>query len=113
MFTPACSATSPILTRCTVDPYLGTDCKALPAVEQDGPGLDADGLELPVLRPVVLREQRVHRFFRGRLDDVQDVDAAFERAAEQDEAHLDEPIHEPRVLIPAVLLAHVARPVPG
>ena len=38
--------------------------------------------------------------------------AVLERPAEQDEAGLDEPVHESGVLIPAFLLAHVPRPVP-
>ena len=43
-----------------------------------------------------------------RVDDVQHLAVALERAAEQDEAVLDQLVHDPRVLVPAVLLAQVA-----
>ncbi len=53
------------------------------------------------------------RLLGGRVDDVKDVAIARQRAAEQDEPVVDERIHEPRVLIPAVLVAKLSRPVPG
>src|SRR5581483_578041 len=61
---------------------------------------------------VVLREPLVDGVLGGRAHDVQHVAAVVERAAEQDEALLDECVHEPGMLVPPLLLAHVTRPVP-
>ena len=38
---------------------------------------------------------------------------ALERAPQDDRSLVDEVVHEPRVVVPAVLLPHVAAPVPG
>ena len=84
-----------------------------PAVEEDRPALDALHAEHPVCGPVVLGEPCADRLLGRRVDDVQRLAVALERAAEEDEAVLDERVHEARVLVPAVLLAQVARPVPG
>ena len=43
---------------------------------------------------------------------MEDIALALQRSAEDDEALIDERIHEPRVLLPPVLLAQTARPIP-
>lgn len=43
---------------------------------------------------------------------MQDLAATLERSAEHDEALVDQGIHEARVLLPAVLLAQIPRPIP-
>src|SRR5439155_7930058 len=85
-----------------------------PGIEQDRPALDARRLQHSRLRPDVSGEPCVNRCLRGRVDDVQHLATvlSFERAAEDDEAFVDEVLHELRVLVPVLLLAHVARPVP-
>src|SRR5215472_12058943 len=83
------------------------------AVQQYRPGLDPRRPQHPVGGPGVLGEAGADGGLRLRLDDVKSVAAAFERPAEQDETGLDERIHEVGVFLPAVLRAHVARPVPG
>ena len=44
---------------------------------------------------------------------MQDLSLSVERPAQHDEPVLDQRVHELRVLLPAVLLAQIARPVPG
>lgn len=44
---------------------------------------------------------------------MQGLDPAGKRSAEDDEPVIDERVHELRMLVPAVLLAHIAREVPG
>src|SRR6266581_4050107 len=46
------------------------------------------------------------------LDDMQRPLAVAERAAEDDEAVIDESVHERRVLIPGVLVPDLARGIP-
>src|SRR5262245_22241644 len=82
------------------------------AVEHDGPALHPDRTQHAVGRPRVLRQPLVDRVLGLRLDDPEHLAVALERAGEQDEAGVDEAVHVPRVLVPAHLLAHVARPVP-
>ena len=43
---------------------------------------------------------------------MQGLAVAFERPAEQDEAVVDERVHEVGMLVPGLLLAELARPVP-
>jgi hypothetical protein len=43
---------------------------------------------------------------------VQDLAATLERSAEHDEALVDQGIHEARMLLPAVLLTQIPRPIP-
>jgi hypothetical protein len=49
----------------------------------------------------------------GGADDEQDFGCAFERAAEEHEAIVDEGIHESGVRLPVVLLFEVARFIPA
>src|SRR5215472_18109623 len=83
------------------------------AVEQDCPALDAGRPQHAALRPGILPQPLVDRVLGLRLDDPQHLAVALEWAAEQDETRVDEAVHETCVLVPANLLAHVARPVPG
>src|SRR5207302_9683568 len=85
---------------------------ALTAVQEDRPALDALRREHPVDPPRVGGEPLADRALGRRADDVQRLAVTFEWAAEQDEALVDEVVHELGVLVPAVLLTHVAAPVP-
>src|SRR4029453_5655533 len=80
--------------------------------EQDRPALDAGDAQHPVLRPWVLPEPSTERLLGRRVDDVERLLPVGEWAAEQDEALVDQRVHEVRVLRPLELLAHVLRPVP-
>ncbi|HEY5429410.1 MAG TPA: hypothetical protein VIK04_09865 [Solirubrobacteraceae bacterium] len=48
----------------------------------------------------------------GRRYRMQDLALACDGSAEDDEPVVDERVHEARMLLPAVLLAQVARPIP-
>ena len=63
--------------------------------------------------PIVFRQPLTHGFFRRGADRVQHVASILERTTEDYETVVDEGIHEPRVLIPTVLLTQVTRPIPG
>ena len=58
--------------------------------------------------------KRARSSLLGRcVDDVEGLATALDRTSEQDEAVVDECVHEARVLGPQILLAHLSRPVPG
>src|SRR5512133_4324120 len=84
----------------------------LTAVQQDRPTLDAHGPEHPINPPGIGREQVPHSLLGVRADDVHRLAVALERAAEDDRALVDEPVHERGMLVPSVLFPHLATPVP-
>jgi hypothetical protein len=88
------------------------DRLAIAAVEEDRPVLDAGYGQHPVRVPGVPCEALADRLLGRRGDGEQDVAAAFEGSAENDEPIVDKRVHEAGVLVPAVLLAQVARPGP-
>src|SRR5215831_3750871 len=83
------------------------------AVEPECPRLYRAGLEQTGRCPGILGQARCDVVFIRGLDDVQGLLAVADRAAEDDKTVFDEPIHERRVLIPAVLVADLARGVPA
>jgi len=85
----------------------------LPAVEEDRPRLDRLDGEHAVPVPAVLRKALSHHLLRGCVDRMQDLALASERSPKNDEPLLEQRVHESRVLIPAVLLAQIVRPIPG
>src|SRR5215831_3382773 len=83
------------------------------AVEPECPRLYRADLEQAGRRPGILGQARCDLVFIRSLDDVQGLLAAADRAAEDDKAVLDEPVHECRVLIPPVLVADLTRGIPA
>jgi hypothetical protein len=69
-------------------------------------------LSIPFPRPRVLREPSAQRFLGRRVHDVEGLSTAFHRATKNDDAVVDERVHELCVLRPQLLLAHVPRPIP-
>src|SRR6186997_2924877 len=82
------------------------------AVQDYLPALDPHRRQHAIDPPRVGYEQIAHVLLRVRGDDVQRLALALERPAENDLALVDEAVHERGVLVPALLLAHAAAPVP-
>jgi hypothetical protein len=74
------------------------------AIKQDRPPLDADDRERPVGQPRIGPEPVPDCIRTGCADDEQYLAVALQRAAEQDEPRLDQPVHEPGVVIETRLL---------
>src|SRR5436305_11938757 len=80
--------------------------------QQDFPGLDPDDPQHSHWYPRIPRESRLDVLLAIGRDDVQGPGAVADRAAEDDEALVDEPIHERGVLVPLCLLAQRTRRIP-
>ena len=78
---------------------------ARPAVQPERPRLDRADPEQPGRRPRVLGEACPDLVLARSLHQVQRALAVPERAADDQEAVIDEAVHERRVLVPAVLTA--------
>src|SRR4029453_18785031 len=85
----------------------------LTAVQHDCPTLDPHWPEHAIHPPGIGREQVPYGLLRLRRDDVHRFTVAFERTAQDDRPLVDEAVHERGVVVPAVLLPHVADPVPA
>ena len=84
-----------------------------PAVEPERPGLYRADPEQAGRCPGVCCETCPYFVLICGLDGVQGLLAVTNRAAEDKEAIVDEPVHECRVLIPAVLIPDLARGIPA
>jgi hypothetical protein len=82
------------------------------AIEEDRPPLDAHDRKRPVLQPRIGPEPVPDRVRARCADDEQYLAIALQRATEQDEPRLDQPVHEPGMVIETRLLPEAARPVP-
>jgi hypothetical protein len=71
------------------------------------------GEQQPGLRPWVCGQLCSYRVLIRGLDDVQGLFTVTNRAAQNDEAVIDEPVHEGRMRGPAGLLPDRARGVPA
>jgi hypothetical protein len=85
----------------------------LAAVEPERPGLYRADPEQPGRRPGICGKTWLYFVFVRGLDDVQGLLAVTNRAAEDDEAIADEPVHECRVSGPALLVPDLPRGVPA
>src|SRR5437879_2349667 len=74
--------------------------RSVAAVEPERPGLYRADPQHPGHRPRVLGQACLDLPLVGGLDDMQRPVARTERAADDDEAVLDQPVHERRMLIP-------------
>ena len=83
------------------------------AVEPERPGLYRADAQEPGPRPGIVSQPRLDLVLIRGLDCVQGLLAVADRAAEDDEAVIDEPVHECRVLIPGALLPDLTRGVPA
>src|SRR5262245_15371762 len=82
------------------------------AVEQDRPAFDAHGRQHAIDPPRIGDEEVADGLLGVGRDHVHRLPVALEGPAENDPPLIDEVVHEPRVVVPAVLLTHVAAPVP-
>ena len=82
------------------------------AVKPDGPGLDRANSEHVRRGPRIIAQTCLNRGFVRGLDDQQGPLAVSERATEDHEAIVDEPVHEGGVIVPGTLLANRQRVVP-
>src|SRR5579872_5941824 len=73
------------------------------AVKPERPRLDHTDLQQPGAGPRILRKPRRDVLLTGGLDHVQGLLAVADRAAQDQEAVVDQPVHEGRVLAPAVM----------
>src|SRR5579863_6698128 len=83
------------------------------AVKPERPGLDRTDLQQPGAGPRVLSEARPDLLVIGGLDHVQGFLAIADRAAQDQEAVVNQPIHECRVPSPAILLPDGPRRIPA
>src|SRR5438552_9285554 len=89
--------------RMSAGAWCAVTCRSVAAVEPERPGLYRADPQQPGHRPRVLGQARLDLVLVGGLDDMQRPVARAERAADDDEAVLDQPVHERSVLIPRLL----------
>src|SRR5689334_23008191 len=82
------------------------------AVQDDLPALDRHRAQHAVHPPRIGGEEVAYGLLGAGLDDVHRETLVLQRSAEDDLVLVDEGVHERGVLVPAVLVAHAAAPVP-
>ena|ERR1022692_283913 len=83
------------------------------AVEPECPGLYGGDPQQPGQCPGILGKACPDLVLIGGCHDMQGLFAITDRAAEDDEAIIDQPVHEGRVLIPGVLIPVLTRAGPS
>src|SRR5579859_3360361 len=83
------------------------------AVKPERPRLDHTDLQQPGAGPRILREARPDVLLTGGLDHMQGLLAVPDWATQDQEAVVDQPVHEGRVLVPPVLLPDGPRRIPA
>ena len=83
------------------------------AVQPKRPAFYRADAEQPSRRPGIPGEARPDLILVRRLDHVQRLFAITDGATEDDKAIIDEPVHESRVLIPAILVPYLAGRIPA
>src|SRR5215472_8762888 len=84
-----------------------------PPIQPYRPGFDGADLQEVGYGPGIFAEPRPDLQFVFSLDEMQGAVARAERAADDQESVIDEPVHELRVSVPVVLLPDRARVVPA